>query len=101
MVRFAVSVTKTPHDALFKSVFQQPENAAAELQHVLPPEHVAAIDWSTLKLEPGSYVDEALADQHSDLLFSARAQASGERVFRVGTTSVQKGARALPALAPS
>ncbi|MGH1344812.1 MAG: hypothetical protein ACRBN8_24845 [Nannocystales bacterium] len=37
-------------DALFKSVFQQPENAAAELQHVLPAGHVAAIDWSTLKL---------------------------------------------------
>lgn len=44
-------VTKTPHDALFKSVFQHPENAAAELQHVLAPEHVSAIDWSTLKLE--------------------------------------------------
>jgi hypothetical protein len=74
-------VTKTPHDALFKSVFQQPENAAAELQHVLSAEHVSAIDWSTLKLEPGSYVDEKLADQHSDLLFSANAHASGERVF--------------------
>ncbi|MGH1348729.1 MAG: Rpn family recombination-promoting nuclease/putative transposase [Nannocystales bacterium] len=74
-------MTKTPHDALFKSVFQQPENAAAELQHVLSAEHVSAIDWSTLKLEPGSYVDEKLADQHSDLLFSANAQASGERVF--------------------
>ena len=74
-------VTKTPHDALYKSVFQHPENAAAELRHVLPAEHVAAIDWSTLKLEPGSYVDEALADQHSDLLFSATAHASGERVF--------------------
>ncbi|MGH1348722.1 MAG: Rpn family recombination-promoting nuclease/putative transposase [Nannocystales bacterium] len=74
-------MTKTPHDALFKSVFQQPENAAAELQHVLSAEHVSAIDWSTLKLEPGSYVDEKLADQHSDLLFSANAQASGERVL--------------------
>ena len=87
MFRWAASVivpapvTKTPHDALFKSVFQQPENAAAELQHVLSAEHVSAIDWSTLKLEPGSYVDEKLADQHSDLLFSADAQASGERVF--------------------
>ena len=74
-------MTNTPHDALFKSVFQQPENAAAELQHVLPAEHVSAIDWSTLTLEPGSYVDEALADQHSDLLFSATAHASGERVL--------------------
>ena len=74
-------MTKFPHDALFKSVFQQPENAAAELQHVLPAEHVSAIDWSTLKLEPGSFVDEKLADHHSDLLFSATARASGERVL--------------------
>ncbi len=74
-------MTKLPHDALFKSVFQQPENAAAELQHVLAAEHVSAIDWSTLALEPGSYVDEKLADQHSDLLFSAQARASGERVL--------------------
>lgn len=74
-------MTKFPHDALFKSVFQQPENAAAELQHVLPAEHVSAIDWSTLKLEPGSFVDEKLADQHSDLLFSVTARASGERVL--------------------
>ena len=74
-------MTKFPHDALFKSVFQQPENAAAELQHVLSDEHASAIDWSTLKLEPGSFVDEKLADQHSDLLFSATARASGERVL--------------------
>lgn len=77
-------MTKFPHDALFKSVFQQPENAAAELQHVLPAEHVSAIDWSTLKLEPGSFVDEKLADHHSDLLFSASARAHvGHRTIRV------------------
>ncbi|MCR9161158.1 MAG: Rpn family recombination-promoting nuclease/putative transposase [Nannocystaceae bacterium] len=74
-------MTNTPHDALFKSVFQKPEHASAELRHVLPAEHIAAIDWSTLKLEPGTYVDEALADQHSDLLFSATARTSGERVL--------------------
>ena len=74
-------VTKTPHDALFKSVFQQPENAAAELQHVLSAAHASAIDWSTLKLEPGSYIDEELAEQRSDLLFSAKARASGERLL--------------------
>jgi len=39
---------------------------------VLPAEHVSAIDWSTLKLEPGSFVD---------LLFSASAKASGECVL--------------------
>ena len=62
-------------------MFQQPESAAAELQHVLPAEHVAALDWSKLKLEPGSYVDEALADQRSELLFAAMAQVSGRRMM--------------------
>ena len=31
---------------------------------MLAPEHVSAIDWSTLKLEPGSYVDEKLAAKY-------------------------------------
>lgn len=74
-------MTNKPHDSLFKSVFQNPENAAAELRHVLAPDHVSAIDWPTLTLEPGSYIDDKLADQHSDLLFSANARTSGERVL--------------------
>ena len=74
-------VTNIPHDALFKSVFEKPEHAAAELQHVLSGEVVSAIDWSSLALEPGSFVDEKLANRHSDLLFSAAARASGERVL--------------------
>lgn len=73
--------TKAPHDAIFKSVFQDPEHAAAELRHILPGELASAIQWSSLKLEPGSFVDPKLADQHSDLLFSADAQGSGERVL--------------------
>ena len=73
--------TNAPHDAVFKAVFEQPEHAAAELQHVLSADLVAAIDWSSLALEPGSFVDEDLADQHSDLLFSASATASGEKVL--------------------
>jgi len=39
---------------------------------VLPPELVARIDFSTLSLRPGSYVDDALSGSHSDLLFSVR-----------------------------
>lgn len=74
-------MTNTPHDAVFKAVFEQSEHAAAELQHVLSADLVAAIDWSSLALEPGSFVDEKLADQHSDLLFSASATASGENIL--------------------
>jgi predicted transposase/invertase (TIGR01784 family) len=74
-------VTNTPHDALFKAIFGQPEHAAAELQHLLPGGIAARVDWASLALEPGSYVDDELADQHSDLLFSATERGSGERTL--------------------
>ncbi len=63
-------MTTRPHDALFRSAFEHPEAAAAELRHVLPRELVEAIDFTTLRLEPGSFVDPHLADRHTDLLFS-------------------------------
>ncbi|MBL4687301.1 MAG: Rpn family recombination-promoting nuclease/putative transposase [Nannocystaceae bacterium] len=74
-------MTSTPHDALFKSTFEQPEHAAAELRHMLPGKISSAIRWSTLALEPGSFVDAELADYHSDLLFSAEVEVCEERVL--------------------
>ncbi len=59
------------HDALFKAVFSDPHHAAGALRSALPALIVARIDWSTLALEPGSFVDETLHDRHADLLFSA------------------------------
>ena len=59
------------HDALFKTTFSQVEHAAGELQAVLPPGLSARIDFATLALCPGSFVDEALKQRHTDLLFSA------------------------------
>ncbi|MFT3763943.1 MAG: Rpn family recombination-promoting nuclease/putative transposase [Minicystis sp.] len=61
-----------PHDALVKFVFGNPEHAAGELRHILRPQLAARIDWSTLLLCSGSFVDEALRGRHSDLLFTAR-----------------------------
>ena len=63
---------QTPHDRLFKEVFSNPENAASELQSLLPPATVKKLDWSTLKLEPGEYIDEHLKAKQSDLLFSIK-----------------------------
>lgn len=60
------------HDALFKSTFSQVEHAAGELRVVLPPALAARIDFTSLALCPGSFVDEALAQRHTDLLFSAK-----------------------------
>ncbi|HZU96898.1 MAG TPA: Rpn family recombination-promoting nuclease/putative transposase [Planctomycetota bacterium] len=61
-----------PHDRLFRLTFSSAENALGILRAVLPPEVMAAIDPSSLELEEGSFVDEELKGQESDLLFRAR-----------------------------
>ncbi len=59
-----------PHDALFRATFEKRENAAAELKRVLPPELVAMLDFTTLKVQPSHFVDDDLAKCESDLLLS-------------------------------
>ena len=59
----------TPHDALFRGIFGQPEHAAAELRAVLPQAVAAQLDLTTLAPLPATFVDEALAERHADLLF--------------------------------
>lgn len=66
-------MSKTPHDKLFKKIFGQPQRAAGQLRAVLDRSLSTSIDWDTLKVEAGSYVDAVLADRYSDLLFSALA----------------------------
>ena len=60
-----------PHDTLFKAVLGQLEHARGVLQTVVPAALAAAVDWSTLALEPNSFVDAALRWRYTDLLFSA------------------------------
>jgi predicted transposase/invertase (TIGR01784 family) len=67
-----------PHDALFKIVFGQPEHARGALRAVVPAVLGEALDWSTLTLQPGSFVDSALSYQHTDLLYSAAWRDGGE-----------------------
>lgn len=59
------------HDALFKSTFSQVEHAAGEFKLLLPHALVERIDFASLALCPGSFVDDAFAQSHTDLLFSA------------------------------
>ncbi|MBL4683120.1 MAG: Rpn family recombination-promoting nuclease/putative transposase, partial [Nannocystaceae bacterium] len=63
-------MTKRPHDALFKSAFEHPPHAAELLRGCLPAPLAEVIAWDTIALEPGSFVDDELADSHTDLLFS-------------------------------
>jgi predicted transposase/invertase (TIGR01784 family) len=67
-----------PHDALVKVVFGKPEHAQGMLRAVLPAALTETLDWSTLTLRPGSFVDLALKEQHTDLLYSATWRDGGE-----------------------
>ncbi|MFN6195406.1 MAG: Rpn family recombination-promoting nuclease/putative transposase [Planctomycetota bacterium] len=60
------------HDALFRFVFEQPEQMAELLQSQLPPALVAAIDCATLRRLDGTFVDKALQGRVTDLLFEAQ-----------------------------
>ena len=65
-------MTRHPHDSLFKAAFEALGGAAALLRELLPPAVRQAVVWNTLDHERGSFVDVRLADQHSDLVFSAQ-----------------------------
>ena len=67
-------MTPTPHDALFKAIYSDPQRAAAHLAVALPEEVAAALDLGTLSLAPGSYIDPELTASASDLLFEVRTR---------------------------
>ena len=63
---------RSPHDQFFKQAFGRVEVARDFFQAYLPARVVSALDWPTLQLAPGSFVDERLAGRASDLLYSVR-----------------------------
>jgi len=65
---------ESPHDKLFKLVYSRPAQAAAYLERFLPAGAVARLDLDRLELVAGSFVDDALAERHTDLLFRAPLQ---------------------------
>ena len=62
-------MTSTPHDALFKSTFTDRDNAIAELRAVLPRALSERLDFATLEVETGGYVDPELGARFSDLVY--------------------------------
>lgn len=57
------------HDAFFKKVMSEPLLAGTFLREHLPPDLVELLTLESPELLPGSFVDEALTQHHSDLLF--------------------------------
>jgi predicted transposase YdaD len=68
-----------PHDKLVKATFSDLQNARAFFEGHLEPELVRHIDWASLRLESGSFVDAELSASASDLLYSVGI--SGQRTY--------------------
>jgi predicted transposase/invertase (TIGR01784 family) len=61
-----------PHDKLVKSTFSDPDNARAFLKSHLPRKLARRMDWNSLALVSGSFIDPEFAATSSDLLFTAK-----------------------------
>ena len=61
-----------PHDKLVKSTFSDSDNARAFLKAHLPRKLARRIDWTSLTLVSGSFIDPEFAATSSDLLFTAK-----------------------------
>jgi predicted transposase/invertase (TIGR01784 family) len=73
--------THQPHDKLFKTVFSNVEEATSFLQLYLPPAVRDLIDWSTLRVVEGSFIDEEFAERESDLLYQVMLYGHEEPVL--------------------
>lgn len=58
-----------PHDAIFRKFFSNVEVVNDFAKARLPKELQQKCDFSTLKIEPGSFLDEDLRQHHSDILY--------------------------------
>jgi hypothetical protein len=61
-----------PHDKFFRTAFSDLATATSFLCAYLDRNLVALTDWSTLRSEPGSFIDEQMKAFEVDLLFTAK-----------------------------
>jgi predicted transposase YdaD len=66
-----------PHDLIVRAVLRDLAAAASFLQAHLSEEVSQALDWSTLKLLEGSFVDEDLRGSEADLLYEVEHLSGG------------------------
>jgi hypothetical protein len=76
-------VTPTPHDALVRAIFGQPQYAAEELRDVLPRGLLGELVLETLAPVEGSFIDEGLRESSADLLFTVGLRSGGAALVYV------------------
>jgi predicted transposase/invertase (TIGR01784 family) len=70
-----------PHDLMVRAVLSDLAEAASFLQAHLSEEVSQALNWSTLKLLEGSFVDEDLRGSEADLLYGIEPVSGEESVW--------------------
>ena len=70
-----------PHDKLFRAVFSDAAEAASLLQAALPDTIRDQLDWPTLTLLDGTFLDDHLRESESDLLYQLEHIGTRERVW--------------------
>ena len=70
-----------PHDRLFRAVFSDAAEAAGLLRAALPAGFRDRVDWETLNLLEGTFLDDALRESESDLLYEAAYGEDTERIW--------------------
>ena len=68
------TITSTPHDAVFKKFLSHSETARDFLEIYIPGPLRELCDLNTLKLEPGSFIEEDLRASYSDILWSLKTR---------------------------
>ena len=70
-----------PHDKLFRAVFSDTAEAAALLQAALPDFVRDQVDWATLTLLDGTFLDDELRESESDLLYQVEYTGTRQPVW--------------------
>jgi predicted transposase/invertase (TIGR01784 family) len=65
---------KLKHDGLFKKIMINQIAAQNFLEYYLPADFKAMLDFSTIKVEKESYVEESLRQQFSDIVYSVKTK---------------------------
>jgi len=69
-----------PHDRFFKETFSRVETARDFIRHYLPPEISGLLDLNTIEVAKDSFVDEALKERFSDLVYHVNMKEDGSVV---------------------
>ena len=70
--------THQPHDRLFRAVFSDASEAASLLRNALPHSVHQSLDWTTLTLTAGTFIDEELRQSETDLLYQVEHAGTGQ-----------------------